>query len=240
MHRLIIILLYSWVFVGYFSLETPALSKNSLKNGIITKATQKILTNYDYLSKKDIKIKIANQNALEIPPNVDSYELVIQQFSNILGETILPLVFFDKNKKRVHKAHIKLKITAYTNFLRATETIYKHAKLTSANIKATYESLYAKPANHVSSLKQSLGKEAKTFIPKKSLILKRMIRDVPNIRQGDKITILVSDKNLALKVKGHALEDGVIGDSIKVRTSLKNKKTLIGEIIATKLVKVCI
>jgi flagellar basal body P-ring formation protein FlgA len=214
------------------------LNKPTLEKEIAQTIIKKLLKNYDVLSKSDIKIDIENLKSKYIPERATSYKLIIASNSNVLGPTILPIKFYDLENKFLSRIHIKIDAKAFTNFIRAKETISKKDIITSQNVKISYETLYSKPYNYIPNLKTVIGKEATRMIPVKSIITKSMIRDVPNIYRDDKITIIIVGTNIKLKVKGIALQAGLIGDSIKVKTLQSKQKILIGEIIANKIVKV--
>ncbi|MFC1751946.1 flagellar basal body P-ring formation chaperone FlgA, partial [Thermoproteota archaeon] len=116
--------------------------------------------------------------------------------------------------------------------------IQKQMLITSPDIEIKDMNIYGKPIQAFDKIEQVLGKEAKLTIGGNVVLTKWMIQQIPMVRQGQPINIVVASEGLEIIVKGESLEDGYIGDNIKARTLLKETKILKGEVIDSSSIKI--
>ncbi|MCP4049188.1 MAG: flagellar basal body P-ring formation protein FlgA [bacterium] len=213
--------------------------KSAIADYIKKQVIRQVLDKNSQFSSSDIKISIQNKEILKyVPENTVTCKLDIRPKANLLGKTVLPLLFYSQKNNLLKKTSVIINTNAYTNFARTTKTIKRGTVLSREHIVFKYEPFYGKPVNCLLKTEDIIGKEAFSTIPKNALITEWLIRDIPDIRSNDKITIVLNKNNLELRVGGIALENGYIGDNIRIRTTLKERKLLEGTIIAPQCVKI--
>jgi len=86
---------------------------------------------------------------------------------------------------------------------------------------------------HMISQMPSTNVQFRNHIQPDDVIERWMLEPVPDVKKGDKVTAIVKKDALVLSLDGHVLENGVIGDSIKLQL---NDKIMLGMVYDQKTV----
>lgn len=215
------------------------ISYAKVKAAILNPITAKIIHDNPFLCSSDIRIEIRNADEIAlIPTAATRCELEIRPKANLLGESSLPLWFYNSNNKKIEKTQVYVKTIASTQFIRSRHMLKKGQRLNADDFDYVYEEMNGKPQNTVTTLNVLIGKEAYSTIPAKVIITDHLIRSIPDIRINDTIAIIIEKNNVQIIAKGQALDDGYIGDKIRVRSLMKDAKILTGEIIDANTIRV--
>jgi flagella basal body P-ring formation protein FlgA len=199
---------------------------------------EKVSKDLAHIKSIKFKIDIKNRKALDfIPANARSFKLDINPDAKYLGHSVLPILFYDSLNKLITKSSVNIQVQAITSLFIANRSIPKGTTITEADILIKKLDLYAKPYKVLLNLSSALGKEARWTIAKDTILTQTMITDTPDIRKLSEVALLYKKENLELKIKAIALDNGIIGDTIRVRCLYKNK-IFKGEVIDSQHVKV--
>ena len=80
------------------------------------------------------------------------------------------------------------------------------------------------------------GGRAKRSIGANRVVTQRHVEPVPVILRGEEVTLILETDNVRLSIKGKALQDGGIGQQIRVRNG-DSRKVLQGEVIDAQTVR---
>jgi len=80
------------------------------------------------------------------------------------------------------------------------------------------------------------GARAKRSIGANRVVTQRHVEPVPVILRGEEVTLILETDNVRLSIKGKALQDGGIGQQIRVRNG-DSRKVLQGEVIDAQTVR---
>ena len=201
-------------------------------------ALSALLSEYPAISSSDVRISVKSRQDMAPPNEAKSWKLELSANTHFLGTTILPLVYFDQAHSEIKRMPLIFQIQAKGHFVKATRVIRKEEILTTSNIEDSLEDIEGKPFVQVPSYQKALGKQVVMTIAKGAFILDSLIKQVPVIKQGGKILIILKKQNVELKFKGEALQDGQKGSRIKVKSALPDHKVLEGEVIDAETVEV--
>jgi flagella basal body P-ring formation protein FlgA len=109
--------------------------------------------------------------------------------------------------------------------------ILKESDLVLRQIRVSRAGVYASQASEV------VGRALKKNIAQGETIPLNSLADVPIINKGKIVTIVARDAGLRVEARGEALEDGVLGDSIRVRNAA-SKAVLRAVVVAEDTVEV--
>jgi flagella basal body P-ring formation protein FlgA len=217
-------------FVAAQNIDAEKYIRNEINN--------KIIKEYPNLTDKDISIIIKNKEIFdELPNNADSFEIDLTKIKTVLGNTVINLKMWDKKKQFLDQKTVLLKVVAKTNFVAAARNIKAGEIITEEVLTTVYNDIYGKPKSCFFNKDELLGKQAKNFIAKNSLITDYAICNRPIINQGDKVTIIGTSGKIKLEFEGQALNNGAAGEKITVKSYKYNKKFK-GEVIDSQNVKV--
>jgi len=195
--------------------------EESLKNYLERKFT----SYYKTMSVKSITIKANNTipkgyklKRVFFPKN--SIKRENGNFSAIFGNGI--------KQKRIY---FRYYIDAVVSVLLANFDIRNGSPLSMdffTQIPLKFDNFYDKPIIDVS------GYEAKTYIPKGKILTSRLVRKVPDIHRNDEVTAEARDGRIVVDFPVRALEDGRIGEYIRVKRG--NKKILKAKVLSSNRV----
>jgi flagella basal body P-ring formation protein FlgA len=209
-----------------------------LKIYVKESVANKMLQDFPFLSSKDIKISIDDSYQKTIPATACSFRLHFSSNAKFLGKTVLPIKYFDAQNNYLARNYLTFMANAFTNFVYTTATLKKGQRIQASDLTLKYQTILGKPSQCLKKLSAALGQQTRHNIAASSYLTTWMIEEVPDIRKGDKIAIVIKKRHLQLKVKGQALENGTCGQTIKIKSLMNNKKILEGEIIDSKNVQV--
>jgi flagella basal body P-ring formation protein FlgA len=181
-------------------------------------------------------------------PTMSVKKVTIKLNSTIPKGYKLDRVYFQKNSLKrdsgnfsaiysdgVHEKRVYLKynIKATVPVLVAIDDIPSHTSLDSSYFMTTsikFTNFYDKPILKVE------GYESKTFIPKGKILVSRLVRGIPAIHRGDIVQAVAKDGGIELSFLAKALQDGIVGESIRVKRD--GYKILKAKVISSGLVEI--
>ena len=120
----------------------------------------------------------------------------------------------------------------------ANRKIKSKEKITKDDISMKQIKLNTRSNNYIFNQKHIIGKQAKYTVIKGSPFVSRSIERIPDISKGDNIQVLLQSKNYEIKADAVALDSGMIGDMIRLKT--ETKKIFRGKIIDEKHIIIAI
>lgn len=205
--------------------------------------TDKLLKNEKNALKKYFAKKYKNIDilSLHVMPkstlNDDFSNLTLQQINNVrMHKNKGSFVALYKNKKNMHKNiyftfDIKANIKAY----KAIRKIPNHSLLDTKFYEQVMIEIENIPKNPIQTIKSNTL-IAKFDIKKGTILTTKQFNKKTLIRKGDVLQSYFKDKNLILQTQAQALENGNLGDVIKIRTN--DGKIFDALIKAKKVVKI--
>lgn len=167
-------------------------------------------------------------------PKGSSYKVV---FSNrpYPGFILLTFVFKDKEKE------INLKTWGYVEvFVSAIvsgKQLSKGEILTKEVLVSQKKPFTKLPSDAVFNEEEILGKELKVSLRPGEVIRRSYLNEPLVIRRNQEVLIVVRFKNLLVKAKGKALQDGKLGEVIKVK-NISSKKEVWGKVVSSNEIEV--
>ena len=234
------VVFFLFVFHIFFSdLVFANLSKDVVIDDLRKQYLQKVLTDYPVLDSKDIKVDFLTGEQYFVPPlGSESYIFKFLPESDVLGRTILPLSFVDKDSNLITKVNVITDIKATKEFVCAVKTLKKGKVILNNMVKLKRLDFRGRSPNSCYSINDVLNKVPVSTLGKGTIITESMIKLNPVVKKHEHVSIFVKKKAFELTINGVALDEGGVGETIRVRTSLGKGKILKGEIIDSESVKV--
>jgi flagella basal body P-ring formation protein FlgA len=124
-----------------------------------------------------------------------------------------------------------VEVPVLSRFIRAGEII------TDKDITIIRTKLSSLRGNFVINEKDIIGMQAKKHLSSGALIKNNELINPPVIKTNDPVSIIYSSNNIKLKISGTALNNGAIGDMVKVKNN-DTGAVLLGQIINKNTVQV--
>lgn len=184
-------------------------------------------SNYPDLQNEILQLDVINEPNLRV--NQYKFQVMVRQGQSFLGRFSVPIRYLDANGKIVGTDVVRCQTQIVTTVWTATKPIPKGVALSSNNCVSRNIAINGDSINSV-KLKQSLSEcWAARPIAKGQVIQSWMVGAPPVVRAGDNIKVKVIGENVEISVPGVALEDGKIGDTIRIR-NVTYQKVVVGNV----------
>ena len=150
---------------------------------------------------------------------------IVQLFDDFkpIGNVIFPIQISNASGEALIKIFARAKVEIFKEMVCSANQISRGQRIEMADLKLEERDVALLPNQYYSDLVQVISSEAKTIIPKNSTIFGWMIKEIPMIRRGTQVRLVVKADNLLVKAQGVALEDGYLNKEVKVKRSESNK-----------------
>lgn len=207
--------------------------KNAIREYILDK-------NSDWKSEK---INIVFALNTRIAKRLSSYGkdvdfIVPEIYSNskITPNIILPIQVLEDDAER-ERIFVRTQIKLFADVVTAKNSLKKGSSLASGDLQLKEKNVLQFGNDYFSTTSPLLGKQTAGYVRAGSVITKRMIKTIPAIKRNHPVTIIVKEAGLMIEAAGVALEDGSVGDLIKVKRK-KSKDVIQGKVNAPGKVEV--
>jgi len=165
---------------------------------------------------------------------VKNYDAFLPKGSRDIGKTTVGVKC---TGKKAWSLHVPVTISVYGKVLVASRQLQKDSVLTAADIKLARNNLAYLSHGYYETLKNGVGMKLKRRISAGTVLTPAMLKKPRVITRGQKITIMAQSGSMLVRMQGKALNNGAIGDRIKV-INIKSRKKLEGIITVAGEVKV--
>ncbi len=139
--------------------------------------------------------------------------------------------------KKAWSLHVPVTISVYGKVMVASHQLQRGSILTAADIKLSRNNLANLSYGYYETLSNGIGMKLKRRISAGTVLTPAMLTKPRIITRGQKVTIVAQSGSMLVRVNGKALDNGAIGDRIKV-INIKSRKKLEGIITVAGEVKV--
>jgi flagella basal body P-ring formation protein FlgA len=139
--------------------------------------------------------------------------------------------------KKSWSLHVPVSISVYGKVLVASHQLQKGRVLTAADLKLAKNDLANLSYGYYENLNNGIGLKLKRHVSAGTVLTPAMLKKPRIISRGQKVTIMAQSGSMLVRMKGKALDNGAIGDRIKV-INIKSRKKLEGIITLAGEVKV--
>lgn len=231
----VVFLCYVCVSIHLFAVVT----KEDIKTSILTTFKEQFLKQQPGISSENVRVVILNEaNIDDVIGDIGFFTIDLPADIDVLGKTVRPVELYDLESEPLATLQIVVLVEGKTNFVKAGKRLLKGDIIRDTDIYVELLDMQGKPRRSIISTNNVIGQEASSVITVGTIITRTMIRTVPDIKRGDEVTIYLMGAGVELKLKGEAMEEGYIGDTILIRSDVHKNKTFKGEIIDSSTVQV--
>lgn len=242
-YRRLILTTLSFALIFAFAVKTAAIEVDALKERA-SKAVQ------DFVRGKSVEYKNAeivvsfkySDSLFErIKGFGDSVSFVVlDEYSSYkpVGNVVLPAKVRAKGRAD-EKVYLRAKISIIEDVISARRTIRKKEIISEDDIEFIKKDIAKYPYRFFVEKSSILGKQATSTISKGAVLADWMIRIPPIVERNDNVSIVVNVGDVIAEAQGIALEDGAIGEEIKVR-NVSSKKEIKAVVVDSGKVKAMI
>lgn len=155
---------------------------------------------------------------------------------DFIGNTSFTVRFYEDGRllgKRTFKARLEVLI----NVVVSVRSLAKDAEIGGGDVKLTRRWFTRPPRNIISSLDDVVGKRLYSSIKPNTEITGKMVRDIPVVRKGRPVKIVIENGLMGVTTVGMSEQDGMRGELIRVRNA-SSKKMIYARVMDRSLVRV--
>ena len=199
-----------------------------------------ILAQYPNIVREELRIEIKidekGKAALLSADDASTYR-VMEVFPDFkpIGNVIFPIEV--KKTNGISKLFVRAKVEVLKKIVIAAASLGRNKPLQAEDFTYEVRDVALLPQKYYTDFQPLLGKETKIPVPANSTIFEWMIGEPPVIRVGSEISIVVAAPDLSVRADGLALENGYLGEQIKVRKK-DSGKILFGKVLSNNEVEV--
>lgn len=224
------------VTIGILISCLPAQARVVTANDITPKVKKYILNHYKTLYDGDIQVTLGRMPA--IPCDVQDGQLEIDVTSNLRDHFVkrtLVRVILKVDGKNVRAIGVPVELALYDNVYVATEPIQRDTAITGSNVKIERRDISDLGLTAALSSKDVYNKISNKTFRTEEVLDMRFIEKSPDIQRNSLVNIIFRSDVVAVSIPGEAMEEGCIGDSIRVKSS-DYRKNYVGTVIGKNVV----
>jgi len=153
------------------------------------------------------------------------------------GGNISAILFFRTNGREVGKTRVTARVEIYTDVIAAAHHIGRHHEVQAKDVHWVSRSLSLLPHDILSEMKEVLGKRVTIVINRGEVLRAGIVEEPPLLRRGDRVMILVENRQIKITTVGEVREEGRRGDRIKL-VNLSSRKEVSGRVLDEHTVRV--
>ncbi|MFA5034542.1 MAG: flagellar basal body P-ring formation chaperone FlgA [Candidatus Margulisiibacteriota bacterium] len=199
-----------------------------------------VLSQYPSVVREELKVEIKidekGKAALLTADDASTYR-VMEVFPDFkpIGNVIFPIEV--KKTGGISKLFVRAKVEVLKKIVVAAASLGRNKPLQAGDFIYQVRDVALLPQKYFTDFQPLLGKEAKIPVPANSTIFEWMIGEPPVIRVGSEISLVVAASDISVRADGLALENGYLGEQIKVRKK-ESGKILFGKVLSNNEVEV--
>lgn len=229
-------------FILLFSLcgvvFSEQISVTSFNNEFLVNRVHKIVEQ-QFSDVQDLKIsaRVKNKDMFSnIPQDSMFVSVDFSKPDTFLGKLLLDVVFLSDQNEVLSKEKCFLEVQASALAYASSRKLQPHEKIDEADLVLKRVQLDSRYRNFMFDKRHIVGKQTTRTMLKGIMFSNRWVEVVPDVDKGDSLKVVVASPGFEIRYDAVALESGVVGDIIRLRSQAK--KVVRGEIRNDKSVLV--
>lgn len=155
------------------------------------------------------------------PESEISLEVIQKKFGRLKGSFLVNIGVYTDGKL-YRNVPVSVKVRTFEPVVTALRRISQGELITKDNVQLSFEETTGYNYDLVSNIALVAGKRTKLSISEGKPVLLKNIEDPPLVKKGDQVTIEVTRGGISISCSGTAVEEGRLGELIRVRRDDSN------------------
>tara|TARA_A100001015_G_scaffold38923_1_gene42741 strand:- start:11769 stop:12497 length:729 start_codon:yes stop_codon:yes gene_type:complete len=191
---------------------------------IINNVKEQIINQYDFVSPENISVNIKNQEIFKNRPvNATYFSIEYPYDGTLLGKRLFSVVFYNSKYDVLEIQKIAIATSAEALVYTVTRKVKSNTVLTKSDIKQKLAPVNLISDSFTISLEDILSQQISRTISAGTAISSKWLEPIPTIREGEYVTAIIAKKGFQIEVPAQALEKGMTGELIRIKTHLSDK-----------------
>jgi flagella basal body P-ring formation protein FlgA len=159
--------------------------------------------------------KISVPGPVRLPQGIIHEEVRNRRIGDYEGDVSL-LVFLWVDGALVRKVPVTGRVSIAREVIKAARKIHVGEVIAEKDLQRVEERQLATKDDMLTSMDQIVGKRAIRSIESGQRFTRRMIEDLPLVKSGERVIIMAENERIRITAIGSALEDGAVGEQVRV------------------------
>ena len=207
------------------------LSCENANETIVNQLMSTVKTRYSNVEFYDLSVKVMGT---ELPITCDVLTFEYPKKIDLKGDVVIKFNSYkdDQFQKRATKV---FRLSGYAKVLRTNQINYRGNDVLADQVYEDQISIDKVTMHTISSIKKDDHMQFRNYVEKDQIIEAWMMEKKPDSVKGEQVKAIIKKAKITLTLDAHLLENGYIGNNIKVALS-KNNKVLLGTLHDKKTV----
>lgn len=191
---------------------------------IINKLKKRIVTDFKFVSPEHITVDVKNKQLFKsYPAHSSFFSVELPTDSIMLGKRLFSIVFYDQSLTILDEKKIATDSSAQALAYYTTRKIDSRSALTKDDFKQKLIDVTSFTSPFTLTVDDILNQQASKTISEGAILSSKWLEPVPLIQVGDYITAIIATKEFQIEVPAQALDPGMIGEFIRIKTNVSSK-----------------
>ena len=186
--------------------------------------SERLLDKYTFLKQEHINITIKNKELFNTyPKNAAFFNIEYPVEGTLLGRRLFSIIYFNEKLDALDIVKLAVDTEAKALAYYTTRKIKSRSTLTKDDLKQKLTPISTYTTPFTLSEEYILSQQSIRNISANTLLSDKWLEPIPAIQQGDYVTAIISKQGFQLEVPAQALDKGMIGELIRIKTQLSSK-----------------
>lgn len=181
------------------------------------------------LLSQEIQSKVGENAEILLPKTIQDYSFPQSDIElsfdfgeqNLLGNVLIGIEF-RHNGNLIKRIQVPVRIKIYRKVLVANRSILRGETLSNENCSLETREITSNIDPNGLTDENGFGKIAKHNLVRGTIITNNLIQDMPAVRRGDKVRLVILYGSIQITTTGVALNDANAGETVRVRRDGSN------------------
>tara|TARA_Y100001970_G_scaffold206374_1_gene251305 strand:- start:723 stop:1442 length:720 start_codon:yes stop_codon:yes gene_type:complete len=224
------------IFIGIFTITTYAKqysATNFSSKTLVSDIKKQIMSQIGDVINPEVTVEIKNPTIFDTISQDAFYVFVdLAKPQTLIGKIILDTAFISEDNTIISTQKCLLESSVYGDVYVSNRKIQTNNIISESDITKKRIKLTSRSEDYIFNKDIIIGKQAKRSMIKGIAFSDRWIEMVPDIKKGQNVKLLIKSLGFEIKSDVTALDSGMIGDMIRLKT--ETKKILRGKVIDKK------
>ena len=208
-----------------------------LKEGAIRKIVAEYIVSHMPWDREDMHLTFLDGcNDIVLPAPAYTYEVQERSNEPYIGDSALTLKCYNNGVFLMERT-VRVRMEVAFDVLVSTRALAVDTIVGPADVRLVKRWLIREPQQTIASLEEAVEKRIISAVRPNQEITRTMLRDVPLIKKGRMVKMVLNNGFITITTIGQIQEDGSMGSSVRVK-NISSERIVYARVVGDSLVQV--
>ena len=185
---------------------------------------KQIIDHYSFISPENINVLIKNNEIFKNhPSNAAFFTIEYPSKGTLLGKRLFSVIFYNNRYDVVDIQRIATDTSAKALVYYTTRKVKSNSQLSVTDLKQKLVMVSSHTDQFNITKEEILSMQAARSMAAGTVLSSKWLEPIPTIQQGEYVTAIIAKKGFQLEVPAQALDKGMTGEYIRIKTNISDK-----------------